>query len=213
MYGQMLLKKNRHKLGFRKGDRLKSSIKALVENEGAVDLQPILRWGPVELTLIRDSLNYGLSSGAAKAVLARLCLATGEAKLSECDEIMRSKKWEVEHFVPVSPRADNDWQIVLGPSKPVGQYAKKLGNLYLVRAWLNDELGNAGWSHKTAVLKKHPAEPLLPQGAALRTTPWNSSNVDTRHEALVAVAVQIWNLDPPRAPKSMPVPLAQAAAT
>jgi len=209
MYGQMLLKKNQYKLGFKKGDRLKLATKALVEADGDVDLQTILRWSPVEFRLIRNSLDYGLSSGAAKAILARLCLAAGEATLAKCDEIVRSKKWEVEHFVPISPQANHDWQAKLGPGKNVGQYAKKLGNLYLVPSWLNDELGNGSWSHKTAVLKKHSDVGVLPQGASLRANGWNSASVDARHNSLVASALQIWQLVAPKSPTGSPPPQAR----
>jgi len=206
LYGQMLLKRNFHRLRFKKADRLQRAKKTLVEAKGPIDLAPILRWAPVELKMICIALDYGLASGPAKAILARLALAAGEATVQLCDEIVRSRKWEVEHFVPVSPRANHDWQAVLGAGKSVGQYAKKLGNLFIAPAWLNGLLGNANWTEKIALISKHPDVPLLPMAASIRAPGWNGTSLDARHDALVANAMQLWDFDPPKAPKTAAKP-------
>jgi hypothetical protein len=193
-YGQMLLKRNRFRMPYHKDDPVKSAIKALSVPGADVDIARHLRWTRGEMKLLRNALDYGLSGGPAKVVLARLAHARGELTLAECDDIVRSKKWEVEHFVPASPQVNNDWQQVLG-NVTVGQYAKKLGNLYLVKAALNDELGNGHWSHKSKVLAANPDQPLLPLGAALRKPGWTAASIDERHQALVETANMLWQIE------------------
>ena len=196
VYGRTLLKRNQYKLGYRKADRLKAALATLSKTGSNADLRTMLRWSPVEARLIRLSLEYGLTGGLAKLVLARLLHAGGGASLRQCNDIVQSKKWDVEHLVPISPHANNDWQAVLGAAKSVGQYAKKLGNLYLVESWLNVLLGNRSWSDKSAVLAKHPEAPLLPRDDELKVPGWGSTNIDARHEALMTAAVQLWQLTP-----------------
>jgi hypothetical protein len=202
-YGRMLLHRNRDKLKFRGEDRIRHAWAALAQARDDVDLHKILRWERVELRLIRDALTYGLTGGAAKAVLARLVHATNEVPLADCDAIVRNKKWEVEHMVPISPRAGNDWAQMLGPGINVGQCAKKLGNLFLVSSRMNDLLDNGGWAHKSAILAKHPDEPLLPASRELRSPGgWNGRKIDARHQALFGIAESLWNLHPTVKPKT-----------
>jgi hypothetical protein len=206
VYGRLLLKRSQYKLGFRKNDRLKAALAALSKKGGDADLTTMLRWSPMEARLVRLSLEYGLAGRIAKIVLARLLLAGGGASLKQCDDIVQSKKWDVEHLVPVSPQANNDWQQVLGPGKSVGQYAKKLGNLYLVQSWLNDLLDNRSWSHKSAVLAQHPDAPILPQDDELKAPGWCSAKIDARHGALMRTAIELWQVAPSKTAEPQPTP-------
>jgi hypothetical protein len=206
VHGRLLLKRSQYKLGFRKNDRLKAALAALSKKGSDTDLRTMLRWSPMEARLVRLSLEYGLAGRIAKIVLARLLLAGGGASLKQCDDIVQSKKWDVEHLVPVSPQANNDWQEVLGPGKSVGQYAKKLGNLYLVQSWLNDLLDNRSWSHKSAVLAQHPDAPMLPQDDGLKAPGWCSAKIDARHGALMRTAIELWQVAPSKTAGPQPVP-------
>jgi hypothetical protein len=206
VHGRLLLKRSQYKLGFRKNDRLKAALAALSKKGSDADLRTMLRWSPMEARLVRLSLEYGLAGRIAKIVLARLLLAGGGASLKQCDDIVQSKKWDVEHLVPVSPQANNDWQEVLGPGKSVGQYAKKLGNLYLVQSWLNDLLDNRSWSHKSVVLAQHPDAPMLPQDDELKAPGWGSAKIDARHGALMRTAIELWQVAPSKTAEPQPAP-------
>ena len=207
LYGQMLLKRNFHRLRFKKADRLQRAKKTLVEAKGPIDLAPILRWAPVELKMICIALDYGLASGPAKAILARLALAAGEATVRiSATRSCAAGNGRSSISSLLSPRANHDWQAVLGAGKSVGQYAKKLGNLFIAPAWLNGLLGNANWTEKIALISKHPDVPLLPMAASIRAPGWNGTSLDARHDALVANAMQLWDFDPPKAPKTAAKP-------
>lgn len=93
----------------------------------------------------------------------------------------------LEHILPLS--SNEHWQHV--PQNEIDSYTKRLGNMVLLQATQNSDIGNMPFSEKKKTFKDSAFE-LTSQVAEIDL--WNSSTIDKRQEILAELAVKTWSI-------------------
>ena len=90
----------------------------------------------------------------------------------------------LEHILPVNP--SDDWNV---SSEVAAAFYRRLGNMVLLNAKENVEIGNGTFLEKKAVFRRSPFV-LTSQVAKWRD--WGPHQIDTRQTALADMAPAVW---------------------
>jgi uncharacterized protein DUF1524 len=92
----------------------------------------------------------------------------------------------LEHILPVNPASD--WNI---SEEVAAVYHKRLGNMVLLSAKQNVEIGNAGYDKNRPVLA---ASPFLLTVEAAQSETWGATQIDVRQARMAELAPKVWPL-------------------
>jgi len=122
----------------------------------------------------------------AKYILARL-----EADASGIAIDFETNPGSIEHVLPEHP--GSEWDEWFSPDQQ-DAYVNRLGNLTLLEAGKNRDLGNASFAKKVAAYPTSVYR-LTQQIPALAPTEWTPALIDERQRRLARRAVQVWRVD------------------
>lgn len=90
----------------------------------------------------------------------------------------------LEHVLPVNP--SNEWRI---EPEIAEAYYRRLGNMVLLNAQKNVEIGNAGFEDKKNAFKKSP---FVLTSQVARYSSWGPDQINRRQAQLAAYATDVW---------------------
>jgi Protein of unknown function (DUF1524) len=90
----------------------------------------------------------------------------------------------LEHILPVTP--SNEWDV---PTDVASAYYKRIGNMVLLNARQNVDLGNKTFSEKKPVLR---ASPFILTSETARQRIWGPKQIEKRQMELAEYAVKVW---------------------
>ena len=94
----------------------------------------------------------------------------------------------MEHILPDNPNEDWNWNDV-----KIQQFHYRLGNMTLLEAGKNRDLGNASFSEKKAIYKNSTVPMTLEIGNS-DLEEWTESCIDNRQKKMANEAKGIWKI-------------------
>ncbi len=101
-----------------------------------------------------------------------------------------SSQYTLEHILPESPEAN--WPAF--PDEQAAEFVYRLGNLTIIEAKTNRDLGNAGFDAKKLVYEQSPLE--ITRKVAAENACWNAERIAERQRWMARQATSLWRVSP-----------------
>ncbi len=128
--------------------------------------------------------TYSRNKKVVRHILFKL-----EKYLSGIDHDFESAQYTIEHILPEKP--DEAWNTF--QEENIDKFIYRLGNMTLLEAALNREIGNCGYDKK--IEKYRASQFLQTQAIAEHYNEWNESKVESRQKQLADKAAHIWRIE------------------
>ena len=139
----------------------------------------------------QDIADIALETSGQRKKLVKYILARLETDASGPEIDFETDPASIEHVLPEHPGVD--WDEWFSPDQQ-DAYVNRLGNLTLLEAGKNRDLGNASFAKKVAAYSTSVYR-LTQQIPERAPTEWTPALVDERQKRLARRAVQIWRVD------------------
>ena len=127
-----------------------------------------------------------LANQRQKRVL-RYILSTIESSKSGIEIDSDESAYTVEHILPQNP--SKDWGEL--PADYLQEYSVRLGNMMMLEASINKDIGNSFISEKLIAYQRSKLQ--LPK--EITSTIWKDTQIEARQKAMADLAVNHWRLD------------------
>lgn len=141
----------------------------------------------------RDFEVKELSTGGQRKKLVKYILCRLESQTSSRSIDFESGAGTIEHILPEHPASSQSWGAHF-PENRHKNFVDRIGNLTLLEASINREIGNADWPVKLARYQ----ESQYDQTRAITNNPpeeWTPSAIEARQRDMAKKAVHIWRSD------------------
>ncbi|GAX73545.1 hypothetical protein CEUSTIGMA_g996.t1 [Chlamydomonas eustigma] len=110
-------------------------------------------------------------------------------------DLHKFDEYSIEHILPQTVKPGCQWASDFPDQGFRGEWTNKLGNLALLKGKRNSEAGNKDFKEKKRVYYKCPAVQYFPHtNELLEKESFRPGDLKYRHERLLELAIQIWNL-------------------